>query len=262
MTALAIVFWVSAGLLLYSHVGYPLLLALLARLRAGRDAGALSAAAAPSELPSRVGDRRRVRRAGRDRRAGREPARRSTIRPTALEVIVACDGSPDATAERARDAGRRPRARAPAGRQDPRPGRGGGARRGEIVAFSDANATLGAGRAAAAGRAVRRSAGRLRVRRRPLRQRPRHQPGGAVLALRDGAALARVAAALGDRRQRRDLRDPPRGLPGRRPDHGPRPLVPVQHGQARMARACTRRTRARARRWSPRSRASSRASGG
>ena len=32
-TALAIVFWASAGLLVYTHAGYPLLLALLARVR-------------------------------------------------------------------------------------------------------------------------------------------------------------------------------------------------------------------------------------
>ena len=39
------------------------------------------------------------------------------------EVVVACDGSPDATPRRAREAGRRPRARAAVGRQGPRPGR-------------------------------------------------------------------------------------------------------------------------------------------
>ena len=33
MTALAIVFWISVGLLLYTHAGYAGLLALLARLR-------------------------------------------------------------------------------------------------------------------------------------------------------------------------------------------------------------------------------------
>ena len=38
------------------------------------------------------------------------------------------------------------------------------------------------------------------------------------------------------RRQRRDLRDAPRGLHRGRPGHGPRPVVPVQHGQARLAR--------------------------
>ena len=47
-----------------------------------------------------------------------------------LEVIVACDGSPDATAERARAAGADVSARAPPRRQDPRPGRGRRALRG------------------------------------------------------------------------------------------------------------------------------------
>ncbi len=41
-----------------------------------------------------------------------------------LEIIVACDGSPDDTAQRARDAGADAGARAPARRQGPRPGRG------------------------------------------------------------------------------------------------------------------------------------------
>ena len=40
MTALAIIFWVSVGLLAYTHVGYPLLLALLARVGRGRGAAA------------------------------------------------------------------------------------------------------------------------------------------------------------------------------------------------------------------------------
>ena len=35
MAVVEIVFWVAVGLLVYTHVGYPLVLALLARLRAG-----------------------------------------------------------------------------------------------------------------------------------------------------------------------------------------------------------------------------------
>ena len=50
----------------------------------------------------------------------------------------------------------------------------------------------------------------------------------------------------------------PRGLHRGRPGDGPRPLVPVQHGQARAGARSTCRTRARRRRWSPRSRASGR----
>ena len=70
-----------------------------------------------------------------------------------LEVIVACDGSPDDTPARARAAGADLVLEQPARRQDPRPGRRGrGARAATIVAFSDANALLGARRAARAGR--------------------------------------------------------------------------------------------------------------
>ena len=61
-----------------------------------------------------------------------------------LELIVACDGSPDATAERARDAGADLVLELPRGgkirAQDAAVERA----RGEIVAFSDANALLGA----------------------------------------------------------------------------------------------------------------------
>ena len=50
MTALEITFWVAAGLIVYAHVGYPLLLWALARLF-GRhqDAGAGAPAVAPAK---------------------------------------------------------------------------------------------------------------------------------------------------------------------------------------------------------------------
>ena len=57
-----------------------------------------------------------------------------------LELIVACDGCGDATAQRARDAGADLVLELPRARQDPRAGRRrASAPRGEIVAFSDAN---------------------------------------------------------------------------------------------------------------------------
>ena len=66
------------------------------------------------------------------------------------------------------------------------------------------------------------------------------------------AARAGVGAGVGHRRQRRDLRRAPRGLRRGRPDHGPRPLVPVPDGQGRLARASTQPERAGdARRWCP-----------
>ena len=39
MTAVAVVFWVAVGLLVYAQVGYPLLLELLGRTRRGRGIG-------------------------------------------------------------------------------------------------------------------------------------------------------------------------------------------------------------------------------
>ncbi len=87
---------------------------------------------------------------------------------------------------------RRRRARAAARRQGPRAGRRRrSARRGEIVAFSDANALWEPDALRALVAAVRRPARRLRLRAGALRQRRgRHQPGGPLLALRDGGCAA------------------------------------------------------------------------
>lgn len=136
MTALAIVFWVSVGLLLYAHLGYPPLLAGLARLRprpvslpgAGDQLPAVSvivaAYAEQDVIESRVSNLRAL-----------------DYPPERLEVIVACDGSPDATAERARRAGADLVLELPRGgkirAQDAAVARAGHG----IVAFSDANAT-------------------------------------------------------------------------------------------------------------------------
>jgi glycosyltransferase involved in cell wall biosynthesis len=135
MTALAVAFWLSAGLLLYTHAGYPLLLAALARVRSRRPF------AWPAELPlpfvsvivpayaeeAVIGERVS------NLRALDYPDDR-------LEIIVACDGSVDRTAEQARAAGadlvleleRAGKVRA----QDAAVERA----RGDVVAFSDANA--------------------------------------------------------------------------------------------------------------------------
>jgi cellulose synthase/poly-beta-1,6-N-acetylglucosamine synthase-like glycosyltransferase len=133
VTALAIVFWTSVGLLVYTHVGYPVLLAVLSKLRRDRatppPAGAVplvsvivAAYAEQEVIASRVANLRALE----------YPAE-------LLELIVACDGSPDATAERAREAGADLVLELPRGgkirAQDAAVGRA----RGEIVAFSDAN---------------------------------------------------------------------------------------------------------------------------
>jgi cellulose synthase/poly-beta-1,6-N-acetylglucosamine synthase-like glycosyltransferase len=134
VTALAIVFWISTALLVYTHAGYPALLALLARLRGPRGAAAPGEAVLPavSVVVAAYAEQ--------DVITDRVANLRELDYPAELvEVIVACDGSPDATAERARAAGsdlvlelvRGGKIRA----QDSAVQRA----RGEIVAFSDAN---------------------------------------------------------------------------------------------------------------------------
>ncbi len=99
MTALAVVMWVSIGLLVYAHFGYGALLWLVARTgrapATGTAAGELprvsvivAAYAEEDVIADRVANLRALD----------YPAER-------LEVIVACDGSTDATAARARQAG-------------------------------------------------------------------------------------------------------------------------------------------------------------
>jgi cellulose synthase/poly-beta-1,6-N-acetylglucosamine synthase-like glycosyltransferase len=134
VTALAIVFWVCVGLLVYTHVGYPVLLALLAPLRRVP----VSAPGEESRFPQvsvvvpAYAEQEVIADRVANLRALEYPADR-------LEVIVACDGSPDATASRAREAGADVVLELPrAGKiraQDTAVERA----HGEIVAFSDAN---------------------------------------------------------------------------------------------------------------------------
>ena len=132
----AVVFWVAVGLLVYAQVGYPLLLELLGRARRGPAvAGAAPDAAEPSVSLVIAAHREAPIIAAKVANA-REldwPAER-------LEVIVACDGSPDDTPARARAAGADVVLELPWGgkvrAQDAAVERAGG----ELLAFSDANA--------------------------------------------------------------------------------------------------------------------------
>ena len=128
---LELVFWVAAGLLVYTHVGYPLLLRLLARRE--------RPAPAPDELPSvslivaAHDEEEVIERRVQNALALDYPRER-------LELVVSSDGSTDATVERARAAGADLVLDLPRGgkirAQDAAVERA----RGEIVAFSDANA--------------------------------------------------------------------------------------------------------------------------
>ena len=138
MLAWEVVFWLCAGLLAYAQAGYPLVLAALARLRRARAAPAPTAepaAAAPPSVSLIV--------AAYDEEAviARKVANALALDypRDKLEIVVASDGSGDATALEARRAGadlvleleRGGKIRA----QDAAVARS----HGEIVAFSDAN---------------------------------------------------------------------------------------------------------------------------
>ncbi len=132
MIALQIVFWCAAGLLVYAQLGYPLAVIGLASLRrppapatpqALPSASVIVAAYAEAEvIAARVANLRGL-----------------DYPPELLEVIVACDGSPDETPQRAREAGADLVLELPRGgkirAQDAAVERA----RGEILAFSDAN---------------------------------------------------------------------------------------------------------------------------
>lgn len=134
MTVIEVVFWVSAGLLVYTQVGYGLLLsglAVVARRQPGSAdwSGALPAV---SVIVAAYAEADVIGPRVANLRALDYPADR-------LEVIVACDGSPDETAGRARQAGADKVLELPrAGKiraQDAAVGEAAG----ELLAFTDAN---------------------------------------------------------------------------------------------------------------------------
>ena len=135
MTLLAVVFWVSVALLVYAQVGDPALLWLLAHTRRTRTV-ALSGTAELPDVSVVVAAYREE--AGITARVANLLA--LDYPRERLEVIVACDGSPDDTAPRARDAG------ADLVLELPRAGKvrvldaAVERARGQIVAFGDANA--------------------------------------------------------------------------------------------------------------------------
>ncbi|HEY2335147.1 MAG TPA: glycosyltransferase [Solirubrobacterales bacterium] len=134
MTVVAIAFWISAGLIAYAHLGYPIALRLLLVLRRRRARPPQA-----SDEPPRVSlivaayDEEEVIAAKVANALVLDYPRER------LELIVASDGSTDATAERARAAG------ADLVLELPRAGKlaaqNAAAERasGEILAFSDAN---------------------------------------------------------------------------------------------------------------------------
>ncbi len=198
-SALEIVFWVSAGLIVWTQVGYPLAIFLLARVLArapqasdGREARTNHPPYPAVSLIVAAHDEEGVISAKVENALALDYPRER------LEVIVACDGCSGRHGRASARRRRGSRAGPPARWQDRRAGRRRGAReRGDRCVLRRQRA-VGAGRAAKPGRRFRGRAGGVCVReghvRAGFRGRLGHEPGGRVLALRDGAARARVAA--------------------------------------------------------------------
>jgi hypothetical protein len=134
--ALAIVFWWSLGLLVYTHAGYPLVLWLLAHVR--RTKPLVHGAAEPPSVSLIV--------AAYDEEGVIEAKVRNALAldypRDRLELIVASDGSTDRTVELARQSGADLVLDLPNGGKVRAQDRGVERASGEILAFSDANTTL------------------------------------------------------------------------------------------------------------------------
>jgi cellulose synthase/poly-beta-1,6-N-acetylglucosamine synthase-like glycosyltransferase len=134
MTALAVLFWVSAGLILYTHLGYPLALrALLAlRRRPTLQPGSWEELPRVSLIVAAYDEEEVIEAKVANALALEYPRER-------LELIVASDGSNDATAERARAAGADLVLELPRGGKVAAQNAAAERASGEILAFSDAN---------------------------------------------------------------------------------------------------------------------------
>ena len=259
-TGLEIVFWSCVVLLVYAQVGYPLLLAALA----ARQAPARAAVAAARRHAERQPHRRGLRRGRGHRREGRATRSRSTTRASCSR------SSSPATAPPTAPCPRRARAGADVVLDLPR----GGKIRAQDAAVAQARGDVARVLATRtrrwepdalrdARRRVRRPERRLRLRPGALRQRKagtnqeglywRYEMALRALESKLGSITAGNGAIYATRRDAYIDVDPVMG-------HDL--VVPVQHGQARLARGLRARRRARRRRWCRRSRASSPASGG
>ncbi len=132
MTLAALLFWVSALLIAYTHLGYPLLLRLLTRFRSAPAYEQIDPLPKVSLIIA-AHDEEDVIAAKVENALGLEYPREL------LEVIVASDGSDDETVERARDAGADLVFEFPRGGKTAAQNAAAEKAAGEILAFSDAN---------------------------------------------------------------------------------------------------------------------------
>lgn len=140
MTLLAFLFWLSCALLVWTQVGYRLALSLVARLRGLGPGPAPAVPVTGSELPAlslivAAHDEQEVIAAKVGNALGLDYPRER------LELIVACDGCGDETAERARRAGADVVLELPRGGKIRAQDAAVAHARGEILAFSDANSS-------------------------------------------------------------------------------------------------------------------------
>jgi cellulose synthase/poly-beta-1,6-N-acetylglucosamine synthase-like glycosyltransferase len=138
---LAVVFWICAGLIVYTHLGYPLVLWLLVRLRG------------PSRRPALRAERPDLPRVSLIVAAYDEEEVIAAKVANALaldyprerlELIIASDGSGDDTAERARAAGADIVLELPRGGKIAAQNAAAERATGEVLAFSDANSVWAA----------------------------------------------------------------------------------------------------------------------
>jgi cellulose synthase/poly-beta-1,6-N-acetylglucosamine synthase-like glycosyltransferase len=125
------VFWLSAGTLAYTQLGYGLLLVALDRLRPQRPSPPSPPAPPSASLIVAAHDEEAVIAA---------KVANARAQDVDCELIVACDGCEDATAQRARDAGADVVLELPRGGKIRAQDAGVAHASGDIVAFSDANA--------------------------------------------------------------------------------------------------------------------------
>src|SRR5262245_28026158 len=132
MTLAAILFWVSAALIAYTHLGYPLLLRLLTRLRRPRSYEEIDPLPKVSLIVAAHDEEEVIE-------AKVANALALSFPRDLLEAIVASDGSGDDTAERARAAGADLVLELPRGGKTAAQNAAAEEAGGEILAFSDAN---------------------------------------------------------------------------------------------------------------------------
>ncbi len=178
MIVLAIVFWVCAAIIVYTHAGYPLVLRALVGLRRRP-----TLRPGTWEEPPRVSlivaahDEEKVIAAKVANALALDYPRER------LELIVASDGSADATVKRARAAGADLVLDLPRGGKITAQNAAAERASGEILAFSDANSVWAPDALRHLVEPFADSDGRLRLRSGSLHRCGRRQPRGRLLAL-------------------------------------------------------------------------------